>query len=184
MLRLQPVACLEDPGDDAKAQHEEQQCHAEADADIDVRQAEKAPAETADQIDDGIDQCDACARTAAACRSNRRCRRGKSAASRSAAARLQLLETVGPDADDEAEQAEGRPRSESERPASRSGCTMCRSARTGAAVASMIRPRTIDLRRRRADIADDDFKRRDRRRQDFIDRADEAREINAERGVG
>ena len=38
--------------------------------------------------------------------------------------------------------------------------------------------------RRRADIAEHDLERRDRRREEFVDGADEARKIDAERGVG
>src|SRR5712692_8252950 len=55
-LLLQPVAGLEDPPHRGEADGQEQQGHAQADADRDVGGLEEAPAEAADQIDDRIEQ--------------------------------------------------------------------------------------------------------------------------------
>ena len=74
---LQPVAGPEHPADDREAEEEEAQGRGEADADADVADAVEAPAEAADQIDDRVEQGDRPPRLAAACRSNRRRRRGR-----------------------------------------------------------------------------------------------------------
>ena len=97
---LQPVAGLEHPPDHRHAQREEHQRHRDADGDIDIGHLEKAPAEAADQIDDRIEQCDR--------PPERRQHAGRIEGAAEKGQRrndqkrddLQLLETVGPDADE------------------------------------------------------------------------------------
>src|SRR5262249_7322947 len=103
---LQPVAGLEDPPHQGEADRKKRKRHAEAEDHADVRDLVKAPAEAGDQIDYGIEQRDrAPARRqhvhgieAAAEKRQRRHHQHRD--------HLQLLKSVGPDADDEAEQAE------------------------------------------------------------------------------
>src|SRR5271169_6666198 len=55
---LQPVAGLEDPPHDGERAGDKRQDGGHADLDIHVGEPEKAPAEPADQIDDGVEQRD------------------------------------------------------------------------------------------------------------------------------
>src|SRR5215813_8498961 len=57
-LTLQAVAGLEDPGNENEACEEERGDRGQADTDADVRGAEERPAETADQINDRVEQRD------------------------------------------------------------------------------------------------------------------------------
>src|SRR5688572_27817306 len=104
---LEPVPCPEDPGDDAEAQEQECAGHDEADADSDIGAFIEAPAEPADQVNDGIEQADRAPwlwqdvdRVEAAAQKRQRCHDEQWND-------LQLLEAVGPNPDDEPEQAEG-----------------------------------------------------------------------------
>src|SRR5690606_22638743 len=54
--RLQVIPRLEDPPDGQQAQDHEDQRHAQADTDIQVRYAVEAPAKSTDEIDDRIEQ--------------------------------------------------------------------------------------------------------------------------------
>ena len=56
ILALEPIAGLEDPRYDGKADGEEQADHGEAGGRAHVGDVEKAPAEAADQIDHRIEQ--------------------------------------------------------------------------------------------------------------------------------
>src|SRR6201986_3217651 len=105
-LSLQAVAGLEDPPDDGHAQRQEHQDGGDADLDIDVGQFKEAPAETADQIDNRVEQ-----RHGAP---ERRQDGGRVESTAQKGQRrddqkrrdLELVEAVGPDAENEAEQAE------------------------------------------------------------------------------
>ena len=68
------------------------------------------------------------------------------------------------------------------KPSAQNGWTV-RSETNSRAVRKMIEAQDHGFGRRRADKAEQNFEGRDRRREDFIDRAGEARQINAERGV-
>src|SRR3990170_5020402 len=102
---LDPPAGLENPPDEDQACGEEDERHAEADGDVDVGLAVKAPAEAADQIKYRVEQRDGAP-------DRRQHVDGIEAAAEECERRddqqrnkLQPLEIVGPDADDEAEQA-------------------------------------------------------------------------------
>src|SRR5258708_27409537 len=106
LLALEPIAGAEQPPHDRQAKHQEQPRHGKADADAHVGDLEEAPAEAADQVDHRIEQGDGLPgrrqhadRIEAAAQERQR---------RDDEQRhdLQLFEPVGPDADDEAEQAE------------------------------------------------------------------------------
>src|ERR1022692_4454766 len=105
-LGLEPVSGLEYPGHDRQRYRHEHDRHAEADADSHVGNAVEAPAEAADQVDHRVEQRD-------------RLPEGRQHLYRIEAAspegkrgddqqrhELQLFEAVGPDADDEADEAE------------------------------------------------------------------------------
>src|SRR5215831_14250427 len=105
-LWLEPIACLENPPHSRKANGEECRRHAEADAYADIRNSIEAPAEAADQVNDWVDQCDRLPNW-------RQNLDGVEAATQEAQRGddekrhdLQLLEPIGPNADDEAKQAE------------------------------------------------------------------------------
>src|SRR2546430_785397 len=94
---------------------------------------------------------------------------------------LQLLEAVGPDADDEAEQAEGHcgQQEKHEHPGRMGDAQRHEQARRG----EDDKPQDHRLGRGRADVARHDLEIRDRRRQDLVDRAGEPGKVDAERGV-
>src|SRR5262249_2429007 len=113
-LILEPIAGLEDPPDGHEAQRQEQERHAQADCHIDVRDLEEGPAESADQVDHRIEQRHRLPdRRQHADRIEAAAEEGKR---RDDEQRddLQLLETIRPDADDEAEQAERQRRQDDE----------------------------------------------------------------------
>src|SRR5436305_8804673 len=103
---LDAIAGLENPADRTEAEREKQKRHGEADAEMHVGGFKEAPAETADQIDDRIEQRD---RLPAV---RQHMDRIEGAAEKRQGLNdqqrydLQLLETIGPDAEDETEQAE------------------------------------------------------------------------------
>src|SRR5882672_10753019 len=104
---LQAIPRPEYPRHQGQVQDEEPQRHRETDPDGDIRCAIEAPAEAADQIDHRVEQAEG---TPAA---GQHIYGIESAAEESERGdhqhrdELQLLEAFGPDADDEAEQAEG-----------------------------------------------------------------------------
>ena len=57
-LRLQSVTGAKDPGNDHKADGEENERHRDANSDVHIGNLIEAPAEPADQIDDRIEQSD------------------------------------------------------------------------------------------------------------------------------
>ena len=94
---------------------------------------------------------------------------------------LQFLEAVGPQPENEAEQAEAergqhQERQHPERMRDPDRHEQARGRQDDEAEHDR-------LGRRRADIAEHDLERRHRRRENFVDGADEARKIDAERGV-
>ena len=104
--RPEPVAGLEDPPHDGKAQRQKRERHGDADADVHVGDAVEAPAEAVDEINDRIELRHGLPE-------RRQHTDGIEGAAEERQRRqhehrygLQLLEAVGPDADDEAEQAE------------------------------------------------------------------------------
>ena len=161
---------------------EERQRHAEADGDADVGDLIEAPAETADQIDHGIEQRDgAPARRqhvdrveAAAEEGQRRHHQHRD--------HLQLLEPVGPDADDEAEQAEGHRGQHQEGQHPERMVDVQRHEQPGGREDDQAEDDRLGGGG--ADIAEHDLEIGDRRRQQLIDGADEFRKVDAERGVG
>src|SRR5207253_5779492 len=105
-LGLEPVSGFEYPRHDRQRYRHEHDRHGEADSDAHVGDAVEAPAEAADQIDHRVEQRD-------------RLPQGRQHIDRIEAAsqkgqrsddqqwyELQLFETVGPDADDEADETE------------------------------------------------------------------------------
>src|SRR3954447_15985753 len=104
VLVLDAIAGLENPADRAEAEREKQKRHRDADAEMHVGGFKEAPAETADQIDDRIEQRD----SLPAIREH--VNRIEGAAEKRQGLNdeqrddLQLLEPVCPDAEDEAEQ--------------------------------------------------------------------------------
>ena len=57
-LALQPIAGFEHPADHGEAKYEESQRHRPTDFDTDIGGFVEAPAEAADEINDGIEQSD------------------------------------------------------------------------------------------------------------------------------
>src|SRR5262245_30062547 len=104
---LQPIAGLENPGHEPETNREKAERHRQADADADVGSLVKAPAKTADQINDRVVQRERAKRRrqhvdrveGAAEERERRDHQHRD--------ELELLEALGPDPDDETEQAEG-----------------------------------------------------------------------------
>src|SRR4051812_22084725 len=104
---LQPVAGLENPGYQAEADDEEQPRHRQAYADVHVGDLVEAPAEATHEIHHGVEERHGLPRrrqdvdrVESAAEEGERCYEEERH-------ELQLLEAVRPDADDEAEQAEG-----------------------------------------------------------------------------
>ena len=95
---------------------------------------------------------------------------------------LQLLEVVRPDADDEAEQAEGHRGEQQERQHPQRMLDLERHEQPRGDQDDQAQDDR--LARRRAHVAGDDLEWRHRRRQDLVDRAHELREVDAERRVG
>src|SRR5438477_11376008 len=114
VLGLEPLAGLEDPGHERQRYRHEHQGHREADRDAHVGDAVEAPAEAADEVDDGVEQGNRLPewrqhvdRIEAAAEE---CQRGDDEQRHE----LQLFESIGPDADDEADEAEGHRRKRQE----------------------------------------------------------------------
>src|SRR5688572_9574843 len=114
ILRLEPVAGAENPPDDAKADDQERQRHAEADADMHVGYAEEAPAEAADEIHDRVEQRDSLPDRRQHVDRVERAAKERQRREDQQRDELQLLEPLRPDADNEAEQAEGHGRQDQE----------------------------------------------------------------------
>src|SRR5210317_689597 len=101
------VAGLEDPPYDEQARDQERDRHAEAKPHVDVRVLVEAPAESAHEIDDGIEQADRLPdRRQHADRVERAAEEGERHDHEYRHDR-ELLPAIGPDTEDEAEQAEG-----------------------------------------------------------------------------
>src|SRR5918998_5019633 len=113
-LRLEPVPSLEDPPHRCEAQGQEADRHGQAHTNAHVGDPVEAPPEAADQVDDGVEQA------------GRLPERWQHIDRVEAAAEedqgrhdeewyeLEFLEAVGPDAQDEAEEAEGHGREHEE----------------------------------------------------------------------
>ena len=144
--------------------------------------AEEAPAEAADQVDHRVEQRDLLPR--------RRQHVDRIEAAAQEGQRrddhqwhdLQLLEAVGPDAEDEAQQAEGQrgQHQEAQHPHRMGDGEVDEQPRR----AQHQQPEQDRLAGRGADIAEHDLQRRHRRRQQFVDRAGELGHVDAEGGVG
>src|SRR5438105_12794737 len=175
---LQTISSLEDPPYSRKAKYEEQTGHGKTDADMHIGDLVEAPAKAADQVDDRVEE-------------RHRLPGGRQHADRVERAtqkgerrddeqgdELELLEAIGPDADDEAKEAEGRrgENEEGEHP-HRVGDAQRHEEGGGDEDDDAEDDR---LRRRGADVADDDLEGRDRRGEDFVNGAGEAREVDAE----
>jgi hypothetical protein len=154
----------------------------EADGDVHVGDAVEAPAEAADQIDRRVEQRDGLP-------DRRQHVDGIEGAAEEGERRdhqqghqLQLLEIVGPDPDDEAEQAEGhrREHQENHHPDGVGDLDRHEQVRRGQDDQGENRR----FGRRRADIAYDDLHRRNGRRHQLVDRAGEFRKEDAEGGIG
>src|SRR5690606_2424307 len=107
---LQPEACLEDRPDDGEAGGQEEHDHGEADGHPDIGRFVEAPAKAADEIEHGVEvtyrppeRREHVDRVEAATQEHQR-------RDHQERHELQLLEIVRPDADDEAEEAEGHRR--------------------------------------------------------------------------
>jgi hypothetical protein len=105
-LCLEPISGLEDPSHYHQACRQEHRGHGEAYADTNIGDPVETPAEAADQIDHGIEQCDRLPE-------GRQHIDGVETAAEKGQRRddqerheLQLFEIVGPNANDEAEEAE------------------------------------------------------------------------------
>jgi hypothetical protein len=105
-LILQPIAGLEEPGNDRHAEREKSKRDGHAQSDMHVGDIEEAPAESRNQIDQRVEQRDR------APERRQHVRRIKGAAEKRQRRDdqerhdLQLLEIVGPQSKNEAEQAE------------------------------------------------------------------------------
>src|SRR5919112_3575804 len=113
-LRFEPVPCLEDPPYGRQAYGQKADRHGQAHADAHVGDPVEAPAEAADQVDDGIEQ-------GGRLPERRQHIDGVETAAEKDQRRhdeerheLELLEAFGPDAQDKAEEAEGRGREHEE----------------------------------------------------------------------
>ena len=95
---------------------------------------------------------------------------------------LQLLEAVGPQPENKAEQAETDRGQQQKGEHPERMLDMQRHEQKRRRQDDQ--PENDRFGRRRADIAEHDLERRHRRREDFVDGADEARKIDAERGIG
>ena len=148
---------------------------------VHIGRAEEAPAKAADQVDHRIEQAEGAPRRrqhadrieGAAEKGERRHDQHRN--------ELQLLPAARPDAQNESEQAEGQGGHQQEcdhpdRVQDVDGDEQRRGREDH---------QTEDHRlgRRRAHVGDDDFRIGDRRRQQFVDRADEFRKEDSERGV-
>ena len=160
---------------------EEHRDHDDARGDADIADLVKTPAEDRDQIDDRVGEAHRLPERrqhvdrieAAAEERQRRENEQRND--------LQLLEALGPQPDDEAEQAEGRRGQDQERQHPDRMRDLDRHEQAGGGEDD--EAEDDRLGGGRADIAEHDLERRYRRRQNLEDRADEAREIDAERGV-
>src|SRR5581483_7897695 len=161
-----------------QADGEEQQRHGYANADADVRGLEESPAEAADQINHRIEQRDFLPER------RQHADRIKAAAEKSQRRDheqwhdLQLLEAVRPDADNEAEQTEGHRGEQQEFQHPDRVLDMQRHEQAGGGENDYAHDDR--LAGGRADIAEHDLEIGDRRRQQFVDRAGEFREVNSE----
>jgi len=105
-LRSQAIAGLEDPPDDGQAHDEKQDGDRDADADVHVGKLEEAPAEAADQVNERVEQRDRPPERRQQARRIERAAEERERGDDEHRHDLQSLETVGPDAENEAEQAE------------------------------------------------------------------------------
>jgi glutathione S-transferase len=178
---LDPIAGLEDPPNDTEAGDQEERDHAQRECQRDIRQPEERPAEPGDQVDHRVQQ-----RHGLPGRRQHRDRvegAAKEHERRDDQERheLQLLEIVGPDAQDEAQQREADTGQHQKQ--------QHHQRRLDPHLHEQGRGRQDDhadgkgLGRGGSDIADHDLDEGDRRREMFVDRADELRKVDAERGV-
>src|SRR5919112_418282 len=181
-LRLEPVACLEDPPHRCQAQDQEEDRHGQAQAHAYVCGPVEAPPETADQVDHRIEEGDRLPE-------RRQHIHGVEAAAEKDQGRndkerheLQLLEALGPDTEDEAEEAEGEGREHEEQDHQERVRDLKRheQARRG----QDDQAENDRLGRCRPDVTDDDLDVGDGSRQDLVDSAREFGEEDAERRVG
>src|ERR1044072_773699 len=178
---LQPVAGPEHPPDDGEAQEEEAQGRGEAEPDADIGGRVEAPAEALDQIDDRVEVGDRPPRLA------QHRDRIESAAEEGERGHdqhrdeLDLLEILPPDADDEAEQAEGDRDQDQEGRHPQRMIDADRHEEGGGGKDDEAEHDRFG--RRRADIADHRLERRDRRREQLVDGAGELGDEDAEAGV-
>src|ERR1043166_2528384 len=180
-LVLQPIPGLEDPRDDAEADEEKHERHRKTQADANVGRLMEAPAKAADQINDRVKQAHGAPRRRqhvdrVECAAQKRQRRDDEHRDE-----LELLEAVGPQTDDEAEKAERGRGEHKETDHPERMHNLDRHEQGGGR--ENHKPQHDRLRRPRADLADDDLERRDRRRQNLVDRAGELGKIDAERRV-
>src|SRR6266567_1766562 len=180
-LALQAIAGLEHPPDRAQAESEKYAGHRQADPDAHIRDSIKAPAESADQIDHGIGEADPLPE-------RRQHGDGVEAAAEECQRRddekrhdLQLLETVGPNPQDESEKAEADrgEHQEEQHPEWMLDVQWYEQSRRG----QDDRAEDHRFARGGADITQHDFDIGNRCGQDFIDRAGEAREVDTEGGI-
>src|SRR3954471_3139218 len=180
-LGLEAIAGSEHPGDDRQAQQQEARGGGKADPDADVGGAVEAPAEAADQIDGRVEMGDRPPRLA------EHVERIEGAAEEGQRSpdqhrnELDLFEILAPDADDEAEQAEGDRDQHKERRHPEWVDDLDRHEKGGGGEDD--EAEHDRLGRSRADIADHRLERRDRRRKQFVDRAGELGEEDAEAGI-
>src|ERR1700691_6507983 len=105
-LRLQAPSGAEDPCQNRQTYGDEQRREPEARADADVALAIEAPAKAADQIDHGIEQADRAPERRQHVDRVERAAEKRERRHHQRRDHGELLEVLGPDPDDEAEQAE------------------------------------------------------------------------------
>uniref|UniRef100_A0A0N4ZJL2 LigA n=1 Tax=Parastrongyloides trichosuri TaxID=131310 RepID=A0A0N4ZJL2_PARTI len=173
--------CLEDPAHHRQTGEEEAQRRRQAQPHADVAYAVEGPAEARDQIDHRVEQ----GHRAPAVRQHVDRIEGPAEEGQRRhdqhGDHLQLFEILRPDADDEAEQAEGRGDQDQEGQHPEGVQYLQRHEQGRRRQNDQAQHRRLG--RRRPDIGDDDLQRTDGRRQDFIDGAGEFREVDAEAGV-
>ena len=149
--------------------------------DIDVGQTEKAPAEAADQIEHRIEQRDRAPERRQYAGRIERAAEERQRRDNEQRHDLQLLEGVGPDAENKAKQAEAERGQDQKGEHPDRMHDLQRHEQGGRRQDDQAE--NDRLGRRRADRAEHDLERRHRRRKNFVYRADEAGKVDAERGV-
>src|SRR5258706_2282107 len=178
---LEPVPGPEDPDHHRQTDNEEQQRCAEAHPYSDIRGPVEAPAKAADQVHHGVEQAERAPGGREHVDRVERAAEKRERRDHEHRHELKLLEAVRPDAEDEAEQAEGRRGQHHESDHRQRVRYGDRHEQVGGREDH--EAKHDRLRRRGTDVGEHHLERRDRRREHLVDRTGEARQIDAERGV-